>query len=204
MLADKVREYGVKYGMGIYSTSELIALMTGMDEMRASQLDMVDLQSNIKIKGVGQKKLMQLMAVREYANRLSHLPDKEVEIIYGPDDAADLLMNRLKNEQKEHFVAIMLNMKNKVLAVKTISVGTLSASVVHPREVFYEAILSHAAAIIVAHNHPSGEPKPSLEDKVVTKKLIKAGKLLDIPVLDHVIIGDSCFQSLRENSDLEF
>src|SRR5438876_10976752 len=105
-------------------------------------------------------------------------------------DASTLLHTYLADVDSENFVVIMLNQKNKVIGVNTVSVGSLTASVVHPREVWKPAILSNAAAIILSHNHPSGDCQPSKEDRTLTARLVEAGKLLGISVLDHIIIGD--------------
>jgi DNA repair protein RadC len=105
-------------------------------------------------------------------------------------DAGALLHAYLEGVDREHFVVLLLDQKNKVIGINNVSIGSLTASVVHPREVFKPAILSNAAAIILAHNHPSGQPQPSQEDRVLTVRLVTAGKLLGISVLDHVIIGD--------------
>jgi len=105
-------------------------------------------------------------------------------------DASALIHAYLEGVDREHFGVLLLSQKNNVIGVNTVSVGSLTASVVHPREVFKPAILSNAAAIILAHNHPSGQPQPSQEDRVLTVRLVAAGKLLGISVLDHVIIGD--------------
>jgi DNA repair protein RadC len=105
-------------------------------------------------------------------------------------DASTLLHKYLEGVDREHFVVLMLDQKNKVIGIHTVSIGSLTASVVHPRECFKPAILSNVAAIILAHNHPSGQPQPSQEDRVLTVRLVAAGKLLGISVLDHVIIGD--------------
>jgi DNA repair protein RadC len=105
-------------------------------------------------------------------------------------DASMLLHTYLADVDREHFVVIMLNQKNKVIGMNTVSVGSLTASVVHPRETFKIAILANCASIIIGHNHPSGDPQPSREDRTLTARLVEAGKLLGISVLDHVIIGD--------------
>src|SRR5215510_6479824 len=105
-------------------------------------------------------------------------------------NASTILQTYLADVDREHFVVLMLDQKNKVIGIHTVSIGSLTASIVHPREVFKPAILSNAAAIILAHNHPSGQPQPSQEDRVLTVRLVAAGKLLGISVLDHVIIGD--------------
>lgn len=105
-------------------------------------------------------------------------------------DASTLLHTYLEGVDREHFVVLLLNQKNKVVGVHTVSVGSLTASIVHPREVFKAAILANAAAIICGHNHPSGDPQPSREDRTLTTRVVEAGKLLGINVLDHIIIGD--------------
>jgi len=116
----------------------------------------------------------------------------------GPVDAARILCSYLENEDREHFVSMMLDVKNRVIGIHTVSIGNLNAAIVSPREVFKAAILANAASIIVAHNHPSGDVTPSPEDIQVTKTLQQAGKLLDIEVLDHVIVGeDGAHTSLR-------
>ena len=103
---------------------------------------------------------------------------------------AALVRERLQGADREHFIVILLNRKNEVVGINTVSMGSLTASVVHPREVFKPAILGNAAAIICAHNHPSGDPFPSSEDRALTARLVQGGKLLGIEILDHVIVGD--------------
>ncbi len=122
--------------------------------------------------------------------------EADVETIDGPEDVAALL-DDLRHERQEHFVAIYLDAKNVILRIATIHVGTANASIVGLREIFREAVREGAVGIIVAHNHPSGDPDPSPEDIQVTKKIVEAGKLLDIKVLDHVILGERRFVSLN-------
>jgi DNA repair protein RadC len=110
----------------------------------------------------------------------------------------NLVGHRLRDEKREHFLALLMDTKGGVLREHTVSVGDLSSSLVHPREVFVEAIRRSAASLLVAHNHPSGDPTPSPEDVQVTRRLVEAGELLGIEVLDHVIIGDNRWVSLRE------
>ncbi len=114
-----------------------------------------------------------------------------------PDLVADMFHKLFKNPDREYFVCFVMDGRSKMLAVNTVSIGTLSASLVHPREVFKPAILASAAAIIVAHNHPSGEVDPSAEDKDATRRLVRAGRILGIPVLDHIVIGEKKFFSFR-------
>jgi DNA repair protein RadC len=110
-------------------------------------------------------------------------------------DAAALLRQFLGTVDREHFVVIMMDRKNRLIGIHTVSIGSLTASVVHPREVFKPAILSNAAALICGHNHPSGDPQPSSEDRALTERLVEAGKLLGIEILDHVIVGDGTTDS---------
>lgn len=119
--------------------------------------------------------------------------------INNPIEAYDILQDYLKDVDREHFVVILLDTRHNVLGINTISIGSLTVSIAHPREVFKAAILCNAAAIIIGHNHPSGDPSPSKEDFAVTEKLTACGELLQIPVLDSVILGDNgrCL-SLRE------
>lgn len=119
-------------------------------------------------------------------------------IIRTPDDVASIMYPVVELLAEEHSYALLLNVKNRVNAIHEVSIGSLSAAIIHPREVFKAAILSNAAAVILVHNHPSGDPAPSPEDILLTKKLIDAGKLLDIPVLDHVIVCAGRYCSLKE------
>lgn len=118
--------------------------------------------------------------------------------IKGPEDVYRLLSPALRGEPREHFVALYLSSRHHVLAQETISVGSLNASIVHPREVFRPAILHSAAALILAHNHPSGDPSPSEEDLAITKRLHEAGALLGIELLDHIILAASDYVSMKE------
>ena len=111
-------------------------------------------------------------------------------------------MPRLRYAVKEQFIVVLLNGRNKVIGTEVVSEGSLSNSIVHAREVFAPALLQHAAAIMVAHNHPSGDPKPSSEDKDITRMLARSGKVLGIPLMDHLIIGDGTYYSFLENEAL--
>jgi len=130
--------------------------------------------------------------------RIMETPASYPMIIHGPEDVYHFIRPRLVHEPKEHFLIVILNTKNYILATPTISVGSLTASVVHPREIFSEALKYPCASIILVHNHPSGNPEPSREDIAVTKRIQNAGNVLDIPVLDHIIIGEHTFSSLKE------
>jgi len=115
----------------------------------------------------------------------------KVEVIKNPEAAAQVLTTYLKDEDREHFVAVMLDIKNRVIGINTVSIGTISETLVHPREVFKAAILANAHAIILGHNHPTGDVAPSVDDLDVTRELVKAGEYLKIQVLDHIIIGEN-------------
>ena len=117
--------------------------------------------------------------------------------IQSPDDVNTIIQSYLNGVDREHFIVLLLNQKNGIIGINTVSVGNLSSSIVHPREVFKPAIVAGAASIIVAHNHPSGDPTPSSNDIYVTTRLKEAGDILGIAVLDHVIIGDGCYVSLK-------
>lgn len=155
------------------------------------------------VKGIGSAKAATLLAAIELGRRLAQREAERRWAIRSAEDVAAYLMPRLRDETREHFIAVLLNSKNCVLAAPVISVGSLNASIAHPREVFREAVRASAAAIIVAHNHPSGDPKPSREDLAVTRSMVAAGELMQIPVLDHVIIGDNAYSSLKEDGLLE-
>lgn len=118
--------------------------------------------------------------------------------IKGPEDVYRLLFPALKGETREHFVALYLSSRHHVIAQETISVGSLNASIVHPREVFRPAITHAAAALILAHNHPSGDATPSEEDRAITKRLHEVGSLLGIELLDHIILANGDYVSMRE------
>ncbi len=122
--------------------------------------------------------------------------------IEGPCDAANLVRNFLEDADREMFLIVCLSSKHEPTAIHTVSIGTLNASVVHPREVFKAAILSNATGIIMAHNHPSGDPAPSKEDIILTRRLIDAGELLGITVIDHIIVGIDRHCSLKEMNKL--
>ena len=122
--------------------------------------------------------------------------------VRGPDDVVILVGKRLRGELREHFLVLLLNARHEPIAVETVSIGSLNASIVHPREVFRPAILGSAASIIVAHNHPSGDPEPSEEDISITRRLAQVGELLGICLLDHLVIAKRGVVSLRERGAL--
>jgi DNA repair protein RadC len=150
------------------------------------------------IKGIGTTKAIQILAAIELGRRIHRLGYHDRYVIRSPEDGAKYVMEDMRFLSQEHFVAIYLNTKNQVIHRKTIFIGSLNASIVHPREVFKEAIKRSAASIICVHNHPSGDPTPSREDIDVTKRLAECGRIIGIELLDHLIIGDQKFVSLKE------
>ncbi len=215
---ERPREKMKERGAQALGNSELLAILLRTGNFQESALriaeNLLDRQGGLagfgnatleefeQVKGVGEAKAITVMAAIELGRRVTTLAPVERPIIRTPDDVAALLMPRFRYETKESFIAILLSTKNHVLKTPVISVGSLNASIVHPRELFREAINASAAAVILAHNHPSGDPAPSPEDVSLTRKLVDAGKLLDIPVLDHIVLGDGKYISFKEKGIL--
>jgi DNA repair protein RadC len=151
-----------------------------------------------KVKGIGLAKASQIKAAFELANRLeaySGAGDKP--IVKTPEDVASLVRGRLRGKKREHFLAILLDTRNQLIRVSEVSIGSLDTSIVHPREVFKEAISASATSVIFVHNHPSGDPGASEDDIKLTKRLAEVGEIVGIDVLDHIIIGDKKYLSLK-------
>lgn len=211
--SERPRERLIKYGVEVLSLQELIALVLGQgvsgeSVMMTAQkllaefgsLDALlhaSLEDLTAIKGIGQAKACQLKAVFEIATRLqSTTPAKtSKKKCMSPKDVYAILKPAIGKHKKEHFVLLSFDTRNQLLGTDTISIGTINASLVHPRELFGMAIRRHAVSVIIAHNHPSGDPDPSDEDIHVTAKIMEAGKLLGIQVLDHIIVGENTFYS---------
>ena len=216
---ERPREKLINNGAAALTDSELLAILIGSGTQEKSALDIArdltadngilknialvhDVKELAKTKGLGRAKAALIIAALELGRRIASAEPLVRDSITSPEDGVALLMPRLRYESKEHFLVVLLNSKNKVLDVEQISEGSLNSSVVHPREVFAPAVLHHAAAILTAHNHPSGDPTPSKEDKDLTNTLVQAGKYMGIPVLDHIIIGDAKYFSFKEHSYL--
>jgi DNA repair protein RadC len=155
----------------------------------------------LKTHGIGEAKACVILAAVEFGKRLGRVRNPGRPVISSPADVDGLLRGRIANRDRENFVVLLLNTKNEVIEMPTISVGTLSASLVHPREVFKPAIKASAASVILAHNHPSGKNEPSREDREVTQRMSDAAQIVGIEVLDHVILGDGYF-SMKEHGML--
>ncbi|CEE02180.1 UPF0758 protein [Caldibacillus thermoamylovorans] len=160
------------------------------------------LEELTKIKGVGEAKAIQLLAAIELGKRIANMKNEERYVIHSPEDGANYVMEEMRFLTQEHFVCLFLNTKNEVIHKQTIFIGSLNASIVHPRELFKEAFRRSAASMICLHNHPSGNPEPSREDIEVTRRLVECGRILGVDVLDHIIIGDKRYVSLKEKGYL--
>lgn len=154
-------------------------------------------QELMQIKGIGPRRAKQIISALKLANMLN-VPSSEGQVIRSPEDAAKLVMPELRYLKREYFQSLFLDTKNKVIRKETISIGSLNASIVHPRELFRQAIKYASASVIAAHNHPSGDPGPSPEDVQISKRLKEAGEIIGIEFLDHIIIGGNSYVSLKE------
>lgn len=213
---ERPREKLLKKGSKFLSNSELIALIirTGNKEKTAVELaqkllnyyggleGLQDLSCEElkEINGIGTAKAAQINAVCELSRRISAISHESRDLVSNPVQAAELLAGEMRFLKQEVLKVILLDVKNKVIAVPEISRGGLSSSIVHPREVFKEAIRRSSAAVILVHNHPSGDPTPSADDLSITKKLVKTGKIVGIEVIDHVIIAGDKYLSFKEKN----
>lgn len=202
------REKIEQMGVGALNTEELLALILGSGcrdcdvfelsrrtaQYLSSATDLPSLASLRKIRGLGNVKAAQVLACLELSSRFL-ICDKAISV-KAPEDVLGRL-SFLKFEPQEHLVAVSLNAANNIICVNDLTVGLVNQTPVHPREAFCEAVKNRAVSIIFAHNHPSGSTLPSEEDVVITKMLCAAGRILQIPVLDHIVMGKAGFSSIR-------
>lgn len=211
---ERPRERMLSVGAGKLSNTELLAILigTGTKEESAMRLAERILSGNddglhylgsvvpedlLGIPGVGAAKSCQIVAAVELGKRLSSLPRSKKTRVCMPEDIASLFMEDMRYLKKECFKILLLNTKNEIMSIEEISTGNINSSIVDPREVFNPAVRKSAGAIALVHNHPSGNPEPSDDDLKVTKRLEKAGELLDIKIVDHIIIGDGTYASFK-------
>jgi DNA repair protein RadC len=216
---ERPRERLRRLGSSALSARELLALIVGSGGGRASALDVADAVlervdgsltqmaglpsgSLERIPGVGRATASRLQAALELGRRAALEVAPHRPRIHGPDDVMRLLGPRLRDLRHEEFHALLLNAQHRVLRSVQVTRGILDASLVHPREVFKAAVVDSAAGVILVHNHPSGDPTPSLEDRAVTRQMASAGRALGIPVVDHVILGHARFVSLAAQGEL--
>ncbi|PHA00807.1 hypothetical protein COE51_05715 [Bacillus pseudomycoides] len=215
---DQPRERLLLEGASSLSNTELLAILLRTGSKEESVLTLANrilnhfdglrmlkdatIEEMTSIHGVGMAKASQLIAAFELGRRMVRLEYQNRYSIRNPEDCARYMMEEMRFLQQEHFVCLYLNTKNQVMHRQTIFIGSLNASIVHPREVFKEAFRRAAASIICLHNHPSGDPAPSREDIEVTKRLVECGKIIGIEILDHIIIGDHKFVSLKDKGHI--
>ena len=212
---DKPRERLKSYGADRLTNRELLAIIINSGSKQFSSIDCANqvlklvnqlrdlrhltLPELLSVNGIGEKKALTILAVIELAKRMHSNTVLDKIEINEPQDVADYLMEKLRYLKQEHFVALLLNTKNQIIHEQSIFIGSLNMSIVHPRDLLREAVKHSAASIVIAHNHPSGDPTPSLEDIKTTKRLLYCCDLMGIDLLDHIIIGDGEFISLFED-----
>ena len=211
------RERLLAAGPSALSDGELLGLLFGIGSWEKTAVELageviseagglhglydVSVHELMEVNGIGEAKACIILAAVELGRRIGQVRNPGRPVISSPTDVDRLLRGRIANLDRENFVAVLLNIKNEVIETPTVSVGTLSSSLVHPREVFKPAVRASAASVILAHNHPSGKVEPSREDREVTGRLSEAAEILGIEVLDHVIVGDGYF-SMKEHGML--
>jgi len=156
----------------------------------------------VSMRGISGARAEQVLAALELGKRFLSTPEGEKVFIRSPEDVFQILSPQIGSQDRETFVTVLLNSKNRVLRTETVSVGVVNASIVHPREVFKPAISASATAIVLGHNHPTGSPEPSREDILITRRMEKSGRIMGIDVVDHVIVGDGIFVSMKERGYL--
>jgi DNA repair protein RadC len=215
---DRPREKLERVGAGGLGDNELLAIVLGHGVPRAGALELANTVLDAvgglhglmrattddlrRVPGIGAARAAQLIAAIEAGRRTLVRGRRERVQIRSARDAAELLVPEFGSRPVEQFGVMLLDTKHRVLRTTLLSVGTLDASIMHPREVFREAVAGGAAAIVVFHNHPSGDPTPSGDDVALTRRLVSAGQLMGITVLDHVIVAENRFASLQERRDL--
>ncbi len=212
-LEERPRERLVRKGSGSLSDAELLAVVIRTGNKKENVLDLskrvikkYDLKvlsrarvgSLKKTFGVGEAKACQIIACFELGRRMSCFKREKKDVANSAKDIARILMPQLSGLKKEHFLGLFLDSRKRIIGQETIFIGSLDCSVIHPREIFKIALAESAAAMILVHNHPSGDPSPSEEDIEVSEQIVGAGNILGIQVLDHIIIGDNRFVSLKE------
>lgn len=215
---DRPREKLARVGAASLGDNELVAIVLGQGQPRVSALDLANAlltstggieglararhEDLVQIRGIAAARAAQVLAAVELGRRIVTRGGRERLQVTSPRSVAEFLMPQYGNRPVEQFGIVLLDTKHRVLRTAVLSVGTLDASIVHPREIFREATAGGAAAIVLFHNHPSGDPEPSREDWRLTERLVAAGILMGIDVLDHIILGDARYFSFREQGRL--
>lgn len=214
--SERPREKLIKYGPESLSNRELLAIIIRTGNKSDTALDLsqkvlnlnksglanlvdISLEELMSVKGIGESKASQILAAIELGKRINYERNYSKLRVVTAETVSDLFMDEMKFLKQEHFKVLLLDTKNQVISIEEISKGTLNISIVHPRDVFKAAVRRNANSLILVHNHPSGDPTPSIEDKKLTKRLVEAGRIIGIPVLDHIVIGfDRYISFMRE------
>lgn len=210
------RERLIKEGAASLSNADLLAILLGsgyrgQSAMQLAQIMLTKLGGLLafgnlsaselsSFTGIGPAKTAQIIAALELGKRLAKTVANHHFQAHSPQAVANYLMPQMRHLDREHFWVLLLNSKNQLIGEENSAKGSLNQTVVHPRELYKAAIKAGAAAVIVAHNHPSGSVEPSAEDLAVTQRLVEAGKILGIELLDHIIIGQGCYLSFKEKN----
>ena len=211
---DRPRERLKSLGAEVLSMRELLAIVLSSGSRHKGAMDLAEdmaarfgslrdladasLERLSTTSGVGFAKACRLKAAIELGRRVVKASRGERKSVRCPEDAAGLVMEDMRNLDREHFKVILLDTKNSLIGVETVSIGTVNASIVHPREVLKPALERSATSIVLVHNHPTGNVSPSKEDILITRRFEKCGRILGIDVVDHIIIGDGDFTSMKE------
>ena len=189
----------IKTGTKSYTAVELAQFVIKLShDGRLSSLNNLSIEQLKKVKGIGRVKAIQIKAALELSKRIATSDGMIHHVIKSACDVSNLMMEEMRYLKKEMFKALLLDTKNQIIKIVDVSVGSLNSSIVHPREVFSEAIKCGCNSIIFVHNHPSGDPTPSLEDIQTTQRLESAGNILGIKVLDHIVVGDGKYVSFKD------
>lgn len=214
-MEERPREKMISNGASFLSNAELLAILIGTGTRKKSSLDLANQVLSLEtdgirhladctpeeiceIPGMGIAKACQIISAIELGKRIATNPREKKISVNNPDSIANLFMEEMRYYKKEFFKVLLLNSKGEIISIEKTSIGDLNSTIVHPREIFYTPIRRSAAAVIFVHNHPSGNPIPSQEDIDVTNRLVEAGKILGIKVLDHIVIGDGTYVSFKD------
>jgi len=215
---ERPRERMKALGVEALSMRELLALVLGSGSRGRGTLELADdlvssfesardlalasVERLCRVSGVGVARASRVMAAIELGRRVLKSSRGDRKTVRCPADAAGMVMEDMMNLDREHFRVMLLDSKNAVISVETVSIGTVNASIVHPREVLIPALEKSATSIILVHNHPTGSVSPSREDILITRRFEKCGRILGIDVVDHIIIGDNNYVSMKEGGYL--
>lgn len=212
--SERPREKLLKEGKEKLSNTEILSILVGSGTKERSAMEVASEIISLdrtgikflsdcrpeelsKVKGIGKARACEILAAVELGKRIASIPAEEKDVIKSSSNIADIFMERMRYYKKEHFLSIMINAKGQIIEETEVSIGDLCSSTTHPREVFVDAVRRSAGSVIFVHNHPSGDPTPSEMDIATNRRLMEAGEILGIPVLDHIIIGDGKYVSMR-------